>query len=548
MAGPGGDPWGHVPDVLRPRYDEEFVSIPNAVRVAARRHPDLDAVVDGDLRLTFAQLESAMVEAVQGMIAMGVRPGTRVGLLAPNCARWIVAALGILGAGGVLVPLNTRFKGPEAAYILRKSGAGMLVTVTDFLDNDYLGMVRAADPTLAVLNRVVIISGQAGADSVDWEDFLELGRAIGTDQAHAAVDAVTPESMSDIMFTSGTTGHPKGVMLSHGQSLRAHGWLTKVMGFGPGHRFLIVPPFFHTFGYKAGWMACILHGVASIPQRVLAVDQLLKVIADEKVSIILGPPTLFQDLLDAPNREDYDLSSLRIACPSAAVVAPELITRIRDELGVENTLSAYGLTEATSLVTTTIPGIDEASDVMATVGRAALDVEIRVVDDAGNDVAPGCRGELWVRGYNVMLGYWDDPGKTAEAITPDGWLRTGDLVVMDDRGYVRILDRKKDMIIVGGFNVYPAEVERILGAHSDVAEIAVVGMPDDRMGEVPVAFVVPRHGLTLAEADFRKWAQNQIANFKVPRRVISVDALPRNASMKVLKNELRDSVRTNHRR
>lgn len=543
MAGPAGDGWDHIPDALRIRYDLEFASIPNVVRVNARRHPSLEAVVDGYVRMTFAELESAMVAAVQGMIAMGVEPGTRVGLWAPNSARWIVAALGILGAGGVLVPLNTRFKGPEGAYSLRKSGASMLVTVTDFLDNDYLGMLYQADPALAALNNVVVISGVAGAGAQDWAAFLERGRTVGADLAHAAIDALTPDSLSDIMFTSGTTGHPKGVMLSHGQSLRAHGWLTKVMGFRSGDRFLIIPPFFHTFGYKAGWMACLVHGATSIPQRVLAVDQLLATIAVEKVSILLGPPTLFQDLLDAPNRHDYELSSLRIACPSAAVVPPELIARIRDELNVENTLSAYGLTEATSLVTTTIPGIDDFSDVMTTVGRAALDVELRVVDDAGKDVAPGCRGELWVRGYNVMRGYWNDRDKTAETITPEGWLRTGDFVVRDKRGYVRVVDRKKDMVIVGGFNVYPAEVERVLGTHTGVAEVAVVGMPDDRMGEVPVAFIVPRHGLAPSEDEFRRWAKTRLANFKVPRRVIAVDSLPRNASMKVLKDELRKRLR-----
>jgi acyl-CoA synthetase (AMP-forming)/AMP-acid ligase II len=289
-------------------------------------------------------------------------------------------------------------------------------------------------------------------------------------------------------------------------------------------------------------MGCLVHGATSIPQRVLAVDQLMETIAAEKVSILLGPPTLFQDLLDAPHRGDYDLSSLRIGCASAAVVPPDLVRRMHDELGIENTLSAYGLTEATSLVTTTIPGVDEFSDVMTTVGRAALDVELRVVDDDGHDVASGSCGELWVRGFNVTRGYWEDPDKTADAITADGWLRTGDLVVMDDRGYVRITDRKKDMVVVGGFNVYPAEVERILGAHPDVAEVAVVGMPDDRMGEVPVAFVVPRQGVTLLENDFREWAQTQLANFKVPRRIISIDSLPRNASMKVLKNQLRESL------
>jgi acyl-CoA synthetase (AMP-forming)/AMP-acid ligase II len=237
-------------------------------------------------------------------------------------------------------------------------------------------------------------------------------------------------------------------------------------------------------------MACLVHGVTSIPQRVLDVDTLMKTIAAEKVSILLGPPTLFQDVLDAPDRGRHDLSSLRVGCASAAVVPPELVRCIHDELHIENTLSAYGLTEATSLATSTIPGVDDFGDVMSSVGRAALDVELRVVDDDGNDVAVGNCGELWIRGFNVMRGYWEDPDKTAEAITADGWLRTGDLVVMDERGYVRIVDRKKDMVVVGGFNVYPAEVERILGGHPDVTEVAIVGVPDDRMGEVPVAFVV----------------------------------------------------------
>jgi acyl-CoA synthetase (AMP-forming)/AMP-acid ligase II len=540
MAGQGEHGWGHVPSGLRHRYDEEFGSIPNVVRMNARRHPALEAVVDGDTRLTFAELESAMVDAVRGMIAIGVQPGTRVGLLAPNSARWIVAALGVLGAGGVLVPLNTRFKGSEVAYILRKSGARMLLTVTDFLDNDYAEMVHAADPELEALKRVVVLSGHA--DAMDWRGFLDGGSHIEVDQAHTAIDALTPDSLSDIMFTSGTTGYPKGVMMSHGQSLRAHGWLTKVMGFRVGDRYLIIPPFFHTFGYKAGWMACLVHGATSIPQRVLAIDQLMETIAAEKVSILLGPPTLFQDLLDAPNRGDYDLSSLRIGCASAAVVPPDLVRRIHDDLGIENTLSAYGLTEATSLVTTTIPGVDAFDDVVTTVGRAALDVELRVVDDDGQDVALGDCGELWVRGYNVMRGYWDEPDKTAEAITSDGWLRTGDLVVMDDRGYVRITDRKKDMVVVGGFNVYPAEVERVLGEHPGVAEVAVVGVPDDRMGEVPVAFVAPKPGVTLSETDFRAWARTQLANFKVPRHIVVVDSLPRNASMKVLKSQLRERL------
>jgi HIP---CoA ligase len=535
--------WAHIPDALRIRYDEEFVSIPNAVRIAASRYPDAEALVDGELRFTFAELEAAMLDSVRAMIAQGIGPGMRVGLWAPNSARWILAALGVHGVGGTLVPINTRFKGEEAAFVLNRSAAAAVVTVTDFLGNDYLGMLAAAAPETEALQRAVVASGTASGSARSWDEFIAGGHAVSIEQAHAAIDAVTPETLSDIMFTSGTTGHPKGVMLTHAQSLRAHGWLSKVLGFHPGDRYLIIPPFFHTFGYKAGWMACILHGVTAIPQQVLDVGEVLRTIAAERVSILMGPPTLFSDILDAPDRRDYDLSSLRVTLASAASVPPILVRRMIDELRADVTMSAYGLTEATSLATTTIPGVDRISDVADSVGRAVLDVELRVVDETGADVPDGDEGELWVRGYNVMRGYWDDPEQTATAITADGWLRTGDIVIRDERGFVRIVDRKKDMVVVGGFNVYPAELERVLGEHPQVAEVAVIGIQDDRMGEVPVAFVVLRAGEVLSDNDFFAWAADRLANFKVPRRVVVVDSLPRNASAKVLKSQLRALAR-----
>jgi acyl-CoA synthetase (AMP-forming)/AMP-acid ligase II len=546
MTEPGSpvSSWDYVPRALRIRYDHELASIPNAVRLSARRFRDAEAIVDGTQRLTFAELEEAMLASVRGMLALGVEPGERVALWAPNSIRWILAALSIHGAGGVLVPINTRFKGDEAAYVLRKSGASVLVVVTDFLNNDYVEMLRSADPDAPVLKgaRVVVASGPTGPGQLSWEEFLAAGAGIRRYDAIAAVDAVTAEDLSDIMFTSGTTGHPKGVMLTHGQSLRAHGWLAKVMDFRAGDRYLIIPPFFHTFGYKAGWMACIVHGVTALPLAVFSVGEVLDIIERERISILLGPPTLFQGLLDASDRAQGDLSTIRVTMASAASVSPELIGRMRTELGADITHSAYGLTEATSLVTTTYPGIDSVEAIATTVGRAAWDVELRVVDDAGEDVPAGTPGELLCRGYNVMRGYWEDPEATRATITVDGWLRTGDIVVSDDRGYIRITDRKKDVIVVGGFNVYPAEVERILGEHPDVECIAVVGAPDDRLGEVAVAFVVPRRGVTLTADDFMDWASDRISNFKSPRRVIMVDELPRNASMKVLKNELRQQL------
>lgn len=539
-AGSFGAPWEYVPPQLCFRYDRELASIPTAVRLSARQFRDREAIVDGSERVTFAELEHAMVDSVQAMLALDVEPGDRVALWAPNGIRWIIAALGVLGAGGVLVPVNTRFKGEEAAYVLRKSGASALVTVIDFLDNDYIGMLRAADPDAPVLKsgRVVVASGPAPSGQLSWDDFLAGRERIRRLDAVAAIDAVGPDDLSDIMFTSGTTGHPKGVMLTHGQSLRAHAWLAKVMDFRAGDRYLIIPPFFHTFGYKAGWMACVVHGVTAHPLAVFSVDEVLKTIDHEQISILMGPPTLFQGILDAPARADHDLSSIRITMASAASVPPDLVRRMRDELGAEITHTAYGLTEATSLVTTTYPGIDSFDAITTSVGRAAWDVELRVVDDAGQDVPAGTPGELLCRGYNVMQGYWEEPEQTRAAITADGWLRTGDIVVADDAGYIRITDRKKDVILVGGFNVYPAEVERILEQHPEIAAVAVVGAPDDRLGEVSVAFVVPR-GTEFDVDGVLGWAAGHMANFKAPRRVIVVDELPRNASMKVLKNELR---------
>ncbi|MEV5561027.1 AMP-binding protein [Nonomuraea wenchangensis] len=534
--GTGEDLWDYIPDHLRRRFDLEFSSIPNAVRIAARRQPDDEAIVDGALRMTFADLEKAMIDAVRATRAMGIEPGDRVGLWAPNCWQWIIAALGVQGAGGILVPVNTRFKGAEAAFVLRKSGAKALFVVNDFLDTDYHGMLRAADPDLPALQRVIAVSGKAGAGQIAWDDWMAGGSAVTPEDAQASIDAVTPDTISDIMFTSGTTGHPKGVMLTHGQSLRAHGWLAYVMRFRRGDRYLIIPPFFHTFGYKAGWMACIVHGVTILPEAVFTVDHVLEMIDRERVSVLLGPPTLFQGILDAPDRDRYDVSSIRVTMASAASVSPELFRRMRDELAAEVVHSAYGLTEATSLVTTVLPTADEFDDIATTVGRAALDIEVRVVDEEGQDVPPGQPGELLCRGYNVMRGYWEEPELTAEVITEDGWLKTGDIAEMDERGFIKITDRKKDMVIVGGFNVYPAEVERILGTYPKIDSIAVVGIPDERLGEVVAAFVVPRAGSAFDEDEFVAWARERIANFKVPRAVFVTSDLPRNASMKVLKH------------
>ncbi|WP_309050480.1 FadD3 family acyl-CoA ligase [Streptomyces sp.] len=527
------------------RHDQEFRSIPNVVRAAARRFGDATALVDRDRRIGFRELEGLMLRAVASARELGVGPGDRVGLCAPNSVEWIVAALGIQGAGGIVVPLNTRFKQRELSYILRKSGAKALFAAASFLGTDYTADLKRADPGLPALRTTVSLLGDRGRADMTWDQFLDLGA--GPSAAHEAIDRLTPDQVSDVMFTSGTTGHPKGVTLTHGQSLRAYGWMSSEYGFGASDSFLVIPPFFHCFGYKAGWLASFLHGVTVIPMAVFDAGRALELIERERVSILLGPPTIFHDLLHHPGRPHHDLSSLRVSMTGGTTIPEALIRAMKKDLSFDIVLSAYGLTESTALVTTTRVG-DTEETVARTTGRPIPDVEVRLTDASGQEVPPGEDGEILVRGYNVTRGYWDDPEATAAAIDGTGWLHTGDIGHLDGAGNLVIVDRKKEMYIVGGFNAYPAEIEKLLLGCEHVAQVAVIGVPDARMGEVGCAFVVPAPGADLTEEDVVAWAREHMANFKVPRHVRFVDALPRNAGLKVLKDDLRARYEDGERR
>ncbi len=504
-------------------------TIPDLVRGAAESFGDAEAVVDGEERCSFAQLGARVEAAARATAALGIERGDRVAIWAPNIHEWITAALGAVSAGAALVPINTRFKGPEAAYVLAKSRARALFTVTGFLDTDYVAMLREAG-TPDSLEHVVVLRGDTPENTMSFEGFLS---------ADADVDAdLTAEDIGDIIFTSGTTGRPKGVMTTHAQTLKVFDVWSREVGLRADDRYLIVNPFFHTFGYKAGILACLMRGATMIPHAVFDAPSVMAKIATERVTALPGPPTLYQTILNHPERAAYDLASLRLAVTGAAVVPVALIKQMSDELGFETVLTAYGLTEATGTVTMCRQG-DDAETVANTCGRAIPDTEVRVVDDDGAERPAGEPGEVVVRGYNVMRGYFEDPEQTSKAIDADGWLHTGDVGVMDARGYLKITDRLKDMFIVGGFNVYPAEVENELVNHPAIAQAAVVGEPDERMGEVGVAFVVPVERAPVQPEEIIAWCRERMANYKVPRRVEVVDALPMNASGKVLKFELR---------
>ena len=506
-----------------------MLTIPQVVRAAAT-FGDREALVDGDRRWTFSELVREIERCARSFVALGLRPHDRVAVWAPNSPEWMFAALGAQMVGGVLVPINTRFKGAEAAYVIERSGASFLFVANGFLGIDYASDV-SGQPTPS-LRHLVDIAGSS------WNEFIDAGIRVPETAIAEREAAVRPDDLCDIIFTSGTTGRPKGVMSRHDQTIRVFLEWSSIVGLDADDRYLIVNPFFHTFGYKAGFLACLLRGAAMLPLAVFDVPTVLRMVSTERVTALPGPPTLYLSILNHPDRHAFDLSSLRLAVTGAAAVPVEMIRRMREELSFRVILTAYGLTESTGTITMCRQD-DDPETISSTSGRAISDIEVRVVDEDNVEVPHGTAGEIVCRGYNVMPGYFADPDATADTVDEDGWLHTGDVGVMDERGYLAITDRLKDMFIVGGFNAYPAEIENALLEHPAVAQVAVVGRPDERMGEVGHAFVVRRTDRTCDADELVEWARTRMANYKVPRGITFVEALPLNASGKVLKFELR---------
>ncbi|MEY2402460.1 MAG: HIP---CoA ligase [Acidimicrobiaceae bacterium] len=513
-------------------------TIPHVVRRAAALFGDREGVVDGAVRLTFAELAAEIDVAARALIASGVEPAERVAIWAPNVYEWAVASFAIHSIGAVVIPLNTRFKGNEAAYILGAAGARRLFTVTDFLDTNYVDLLRGASSEVQ-LDDVVILRGAVPDGCTSWSAFLTRGADVDRSVSAVRADAVQPDDLCDILFTSGTTGAPKGAMLMHSPTIRAFDSWADVVGLREGDRYLIINPFFHAFGLKAGLLTCLLKGATIVPHPIFDVPSVMRRVVDEQITMLPGPPSIFQTILNHPELDQFDLSTLRLAVTGAAAIPTEMILAMREKLGFETVVTGYGLTEAHGIATMCRHD-DDPETIAKTSGRAIPDVEVRLVDDDGREVHSGEPGEVVVRGYNVMKGYLDNPTATAEAIDAEGWLHTGDVAVADANGNITITDRKKDMYIVGGFNAYPAEIENIMNGHSGIAQVAVVGVPDPRMGEVGMAFVVPATGATVDADEVIAWCRERMANYKVPRYVDVVDALPLNASGKVLKFDLRD--------
>lgn len=518
-------------------------TLPRVVKRAATLFAEQIAIQQDGEALSYQALAEQGRRAAAAFHAAGIARGDRVAIWAPNIIPWVIAAIGLQSCGAILVPLNTRMKGSEAADILRRSGARLLLTVAEFVlgaNNSirYLELLKGEE--LPALERRILLQGEAG-DAQSWEAFLHSGKGVADASIDALMMAVRPDDIMDMLFTSGTTGKPKGVLCDHGQNIQVFEVWGRTVGVRSDDHFMVIPPFFHSFGYKAGWLAAIIAGARILPVVSFDIDEVLAQIERDRVSVLPGPPTIYQAILMHPDRHRYDLSSLRLAVTGAAAIPVELIRRMREELGFESVVTAYGLTESSGTVSICQPG-DSAETIATTSGCAIPGVEIRCVDTNGKELPRGEPGEIWVRGYNVMRGYFDNPEATAETITEDGWLKTGDVGVMDERGYIRITDRIKDMYISGGFNVYPAEIENALSSLPGVAQVAVIGVADERMGELGKAFIVRDPDSTLSEEQVIAWCRERMANYKVPRQVEFIAAMPLNASGKILKTRLREGL------
>ena len=509
-------------------------TIPAMAAVAAEQFGERLAIADGHTRLSYAELIAAGRRFGAAVVAAGIDPGDRVSIWAFNSAEWVVALLGLSMAGATLVPINTRWKGAEAADVLRRSRARLLVTVSGFLGTDYVAMLEGEE--LPDLETIVV------ARSDPWDAFLARAKPEDLDEVDRRATTVAPDDPADILFTSGTTGVPKGVVMPHERTLRVATDWVRMTGLNANDRYLMVNPYFHQFGLKAGILACLAGGAAMLPQPVFDVDRVLARVAAEQVTVLPGAPTLYLSILDHADRDKHDLSSLRVAVTGAADIPVELIRRINKELPFSVVITGYGLTE-TGTATSTSPD-DDFETVATTVGRPRPGFEVRIADADGKAVPFGEAGEVVVNGPTVMAGYLDDPEATAAALSDDGWLRTGDLGVLDERGCLRIVGRIKDMFIVGGFNVYPAEIENVLLRHPDVQQAAVIGIPDARLGEVGMAFVV---GGSADPESIMAWCRDRMANYKVPRAIELVDELPLNATGKVMKEELRARAQRSQR-
>jgi len=508
------------------------------------RHPSRNAILDpSGTTFSYRELNERVDELARGLLELGVGKDDKVGLWMPNIPQWVMAYFAIARIGAVVVPMNTRYKLHEVEYILNDSEATTLFAVDEFVGIDYLSMIHSVRPSLSRLKNV-IVHGVSGEDMHSFDDVVRLGRNRLADGILEERELLCdPMDNVFILYTSGTTGNPKGAMLSHHNIAKNAEQVTEVLHTTEEDVFLLAVPFFHCFGCVMGIAGSITWGAAMVPMVVFKPKEALELVERFGISVLYGVPTMFVLELEENRKgkadgSSYELSTLRTGIMAGAPCPIEVMKGTMEELHC-NVSIAYGLTEASPVITMTRFD-DPITRRVETVGRALEGIDVKIADDDRNPLPVGEMGELACRGYNVMLGYYKMPDKTAESIDPEGWLYSGDLATMDSEGYVQIVGRKKDMLICGGFNVYPAEIEEYLFTHPQVQNVSVIGVADDVFGEVAAAYIIAREGETIDPQEIVDFCVGEIANFKVPRYVEIVTALPMTQSGKIQKFRLRE--------
>jgi len=501
-----------------------------------------DAVVSRhqDLRFTYAELGEAVDRVARALIAAGLQPGDRLGIWSPNCAEWVLVQYATAKVGVVLVNINPAYRSSELAFVMKQSGCRALISARTFKTSDYVAIVEEVRSELTELERVVFL------ESPDWEELLAGADAVD-DEALAERQAATQfDDAINIQYTSGTTGFPKGATLSHHNILNNGYFIGEGCRYDEHDRVCIPVPYYHCFGMVLGNLACTTHGAAMvIPSAGFEPEAALEAVQEERCTSLYGVPTMFIAELEHPRFSEFDLSTLRTGIMAGSPCPIDIMRRVVSEMHMEDVTICYGMTE-TSPVSTQTAADDPLEKRVATVGRVHPHVEVKVVDPKGGRIlARGKPGELCTRGYCVMLGYWEDPERTAEVIDQGRWMHTGDLATMDEEGYLNIVGRIKDMIIRGGENIYPREIEEYLYGHPDIADVQVVGVPDERYGEELAAWIVPRAGATVDRESVAAFCQGKIAYFKVPRYVFTVSEFPMTVTGKVQKFVLRGMATRN---
>ncbi|WSW01845.1 AMP-binding protein [Streptomyces sp. NBC_01006] len=502
-----------------------------------RRFPDRDALVDlaAGRRWTYAELAADVDALALGLLDLGIAKGDRVGIWAPNRAEWTLVQYATAKIGAILVTVNPAYRSHEVEYVLRQAGIRLLVAAERFKSSDYAGMIEEVGPRCPDLEFTVLLEGP------EWTSLLERGRRGDPADLVRAAAELSPDDPVNIQYTSGTTGFPKGATLSHHNILNNGFFVGELCHYTEQDRVCIPVPFYHCFGMVMGNLACTSHGAAMvIPAPAFDPAATLAAVEAESCTSLYGVPTMFIAELAAPGFDTYDLSSLRTGIMAGSPCPVEVMKEVIDRMGMREVSICYGMTE-TSPVSTQTRADDSVERRVSTVGRVGPHLEVKVVDpQSGRTVPRGEPGELCTRGYSVMLGYWGEPERTAEAVDAARWMHTGDLAVMDEDGYLSITGRIKDMVIRGGENVYPREIEEFLHGHPDVLDVQVIGVPDTKYGEELMAWVRMREGAPpLTEEAVRAYCDGRLAHFKIPRYVHVVEAFPMTVTGKVRKVEMR---------